>query len=365
MENSERLAELVLESSPFPWIDKSRKLHSGAAIPHPRLCTTCTVRECVRGYDSGSKYKIWTCFRGLGFVALRVGSFEQVLNGILLPSQGSALPRKLKKELAPQMVQEGSITGWHSRATELVQGVEDLVDQTVETHLGMLHDVQTSVSSILRNTENFVDEQSGDSYEEKVENLPRAAKTLVKSVELLEDRLKMMPLLTNPESAAFGTKRPTRIYRSIDRTVRILRAVSAKTGVNIQLQGASFLAPRVYDSFSTIPLVLIENATKYSPPGQTVTVEINDERRSVFVKVRSFSPRIPEQDRDSLFNKGFRCEVSETVASRGSGLGLYLAKTVADAHGFRIRHAESGPFTKLNGIEYCTNDFTFLVPFPG
>lgn len=78
---------------------------------------------------------------------------------------------------------------------------------------------------------------------------------------------------------------------------------------------------------------LIENAVKYSPPGETVRVSASAAPGRVVVAVADRGPGIPEADRAQIFRPFFR---GRTVAEPGSGLGLAIAQGLATANGATI-----------------------------
>jgi signal transduction histidine kinase len=76
---------------------------------------------------------------------------------------------------------------------------------------------------------------------------------------------------------------------------------------------------------------LIDNAVKYSPTGETVEVHAAGNHRSVVVSVRDRGPGIPSTDHRLIFEKFGR--VSAGGSKPGTGLGLYIARSIAEAHG--------------------------------
>lgn len=357
------LEDLALHVVPFPRVTPDGTLIPGLAVPHPEECIKCSDRRCARESTgvSTKEPRFGTCYRGLGVVVLPFETMAVTLNGLVMPEQAVRLPRKQKKRLAAQVLPPEVVVSWYRQTRERIRELGAAVNARIGNTLGMLHDVQTAVSSLLRNAEEFVKQQPGTSFDAKVETLPGPAMKVVKTVQLLQARLGLLPLLTNPDAARYGQKHATPVYRVVDRLIRIMRLSAEKERVSIKLTGSSFNAPDAYESFETVPLVLIDNAIKYSMPGQTVEVRVDDVSRGVTVEITSFSPRMAEEERRKIFDRGFRGEYAGKVASRGSGLGLYLAQVVASAHGFRVVHSCDEKAVMLTGIEYCNNSFAFTV----
>jgi len=77
---------------------------------------------------------------------------------------------------------------------------------------------------------------------------------------------------------------------------------------------------------------LVENACKYSLPGSTVAIDIAREGKLVAIKVSNDGSSVPYNERERIFERFYRgSEVKNTIS--GSGLGLYVARKIAIAHG--------------------------------
>jgi two-component system sensor histidine kinase KdpD len=77
---------------------------------------------------------------------------------------------------------------------------------------------------------------------------------------------------------------------------------------------------------------LIENACKYSQPGSTVTIEIERQGEFVAVRVSNTGSSIPRDEQRHIFERFYRGADAKRSTS-GSGLGLYVARKIAVAHG--------------------------------
>ena len=82
---------------------------------------------------------------------------------------------------------------------------------------------------------------------------------------------------------------------------------------------------------------LISNAVKYSPQGGLVRVEASQEADRLVVRVVDQGLGIPEQDLERIFDRYHRGANVTGVA--GTGVGLYLVKTVVSLHGGEVEVA--------------------------
>jgi signal transduction histidine kinase len=76
---------------------------------------------------------------------------------------------------------------------------------------------------------------------------------------------------------------------------------------------------------------MIENAVKYSPAGEPVRVQATPVNGAVVVSVQDRGPGIAAADQHLIFEKFGRAAGSGTKP--GTGLGLYIARSIAEAHG--------------------------------
>jgi signal transduction histidine kinase len=78
---------------------------------------------------------------------------------------------------------------------------------------------------------------------------------------------------------------------------------------------------------------LVDNAVKFSEPESTVEVAVRSEGRSVLFSVRDGGPGIDADDQDRIFERSVRVSRPGQKRVRGSGLGLYIVRSVAERHG--------------------------------
>jgi two-component system OmpR family sensor kinase len=84
---------------------------------------------------------------------------------------------------------------------------------------------------------------------------------------------------------------------------------------------------------------LIENAVKYSPVGAPVRVHAAQANGEVVVSVQDRGPGIASEDHSLIFEKFGRAPGSG--AKPGSGLGLFIARSIAEAHGGTLEVSSS------------------------
>lgn len=79
---------------------------------------------------------------------------------------------------------------------------------------------------------------------------------------------------------------------------------------------------------------LIDNALKFSRPGDTLEVRAFEDSAEVVVEIADTGPGIPEEDMPHIWEELYRSQRARGVP--GSGLGLALVTTIVQRHGGRI-----------------------------
>ena len=110
-----------------------------------------------------------------------------------------------------------------------------------------------------------------------------------------------------------------------------LQADVRETGGDVTIEGAAQSAYRGHvQTLKRCLSNLIDNAVKY---GQRATIAIADSAGELVISVRDDGPGIPEAELERVFEPFYRLEGSRNRATGGSGLGLTIARNIAQAHG--------------------------------
>lgn len=88
---------------------------------------------------------------------------------------------------------------------------------------------------------------------------------------------------------------------------------------------------------------LLENANKYSPKDKPITVELNGDAERIRLSVKDEGGGIGSDEKKNVFKKFYRIGDERTRTTRGTGLGLYLCKKIAEDHGGNITIEDNRP----------------------
>ena len=128
-------------------------------------------------------------------------------------------------------------------------------------------------------------------------------------------------------------------------TVLQFEPIAFEKGVRLESNVQSDVRALCHEeTFVRLAHILIDNAIKYSPAGDAVTVTLqNPTRNTVQFSVKNGGTPISPEDLPHLFERFYRADKARTVG--GHGLGLSIAKNLAESLGGKIAvrsDAESG-----------------------
>jgi heavy metal sensor kinase len=83
-------------------------------------------------------------------------------------------------------------------------------------------------------------------------------------------------------------------------------------------------------------LILIDNAVKYTPPGGLCEIALTQNQDQAHIAVKDTGIGIPEGELDSIFERFRRADRARSRETPGAGLGLAIARWIAQMHGGAI-----------------------------
>lgn len=87
---------------------------------------------------------------------------------------------------------------------------------------------------------------------------------------------------------------------------------------------------------------LLSNAVKYSYPKGHVNLSVKKTKDSILIKILDNGIGIPENQQDKIFTKLFRADNVRQIDPDGTGLGLYIVKTIIDTCGGKVWFESKG-----------------------
>ena len=151
----------------------------------------------------------------------------------------------------------------------------------------------------------------------------------VEQLRTLTDNLLQLTQVNNQQIE----KRAVDMAELVRDTVDRYQPAADKKRVALDMQVASITYTAAVTAVTQILGTLIDNAIKYSPPDSTVVIRLDGQVLSVIDQ----GIGIAKKDQAKIFDRFYRSDEARTRGQNsGYGLGLAIAKAVADKHGYRL-----------------------------
>ncbi|MBX3060272.1 MAG: HAMP domain-containing protein [Anaerolineae bacterium] len=200
------------------------------------------------------------------------------------------------------------------------------------------HEFRTPLSTLQASMELLLDEEESLSAAEMRELLKPSYLSLSSLQTLIDNLLESSSI----EAGEFAIKlRPCTLHDCIRDALHIVRPLLERRRQAIAFDEPAHLPEIQADPARLTQVVvnLLTNASKYSPPGATITVELAGIDGRVRLAVSDEGPGIPPAERANLFHRFVRLDSADRE-QYGIGLGLYVVKTVIEAHHGRVGVAD-------------------------
>ena len=162
----------------------------------------------------------------------------------------------------------------------------------------------------------------------------KLSQTILHEVQRLNDLTTDFLELSRLESGRMHFKRePVHLGGLAQESLEVVRAQAESKEIELETEFDASLVPVHGDRkiLKQLLLNLLTNAIKYSQPGAVVTVSLHSEGDEVLMEVRDTGRGISPEDQERLFQRFYRAADGEDDV-QGTGLGLVIAKRIAESH---------------------------------
>jgi len=210
------------------------------------------------------------------------------------------------------------------------------------------HELRTPVSVIRTATDVALsrEHRSAEEYRDTVAIVATEARRLS---GLVDDML----VLARADAGGYPLH-PVHLYLNdlVEECRRAVDVLARQRSVDVRTTNATDV-PLVADEnlLRRMLLNVVQNAVAHTRPGGVVRVEVTVSGRLAVVRIRDEGGGIPEPDRRRIFDRFVQLDAARHNA--GAGLGLPIARWIAEAHGGRLELEESG-----------STGSTFLIGLP-
>ncbi len=215
------------------------------------------------------------------------------------------------------------------------------------------HQLRTPLSGIKWALKMIMDGDLGAVNNDQKDMLKRGYETSEKMAQLVNDLLNISRI----ESGKYGFKFEKNDFAKLLKTlITNTELASQERNIKVILDNrAGDIQPFSFDADKLLIALqnIVDNAIKYTLPGGRVTVSVENQGDYLQVKVSDTGVGVPKEDLPKLFSKFFRASNVVQLQTDGSGLGLFLVKSIIVHHGGQVW---------VDSIEGKGTTFTVRVP---
>ena len=202
------------------------------------------------------------------------------------------------------------------------------------------HELKTPLTILKGQIENMIlgygDYQNHEKY------LPEA----LKATENIEHLVKEIIAISKMESMDLeDTLQEVSLKQTVNDTIQTILPLAQDKDIQIHQNISTDMVLSVNPNLWTKALSnIIGNAVRHSPCGEDVFISLQSCKNGNTLVIENTGASIPETDLPHMFTPFYRADKSRNKATGGSGLGLYIVKTILDLHGmtYLIKNTEQG-----------------------
>lgn len=331
--------ELFKQITKYPFIH-SNNFYDSVELEQNKTCLKkCNDKECLNLFNDNSESVDFICTKGYNNVLISANGEKFLLNGLIFGSN-TVVPKGRKDVRQDWIVEKDSVLLFVNKIDEIENHLIKKINESTEKNFSMFHDFKTSMSVFFNCTHDIINSLPGNSFEDKLEGSGGSYKDLFNALELITSQLGMIDVILNPNSISFGTKREINIYKLFYKIQILFGHLSAKKKnikMNlINVDNDYIRESSCYESIEFIPLILLDNALKYSAPNSTIDIVIEQFRSKALIKVKNIGPFVRDENVDKIFNKFFRGDSAEEFSKEGIGMGLWIAQEILSRHDSKL-----------------------------
>ena len=198
------------------------------------------------------------------------------------------------------------------------------------------HELRTPVAGVLGFLQTTIDHWDVMTDTERSGAVLRAASNARRLQSLTRDVLDSQSVESGRMTYSMN---PADLREEVEVALEAARALYPNQRFESHLEASTAPAQLDVDRIQQVLTNLIDNAVRISPPDEPIELRLETSDGVARVAVRDHGPGLPAELQDRIFEKFVR---GRTGAVTGTGLGLYIARQILEAHGGSIS-VESQP----------------------
>jgi len=214
---------------------------------------------------------------------------------------------------------------------------EELIEKAKSEFIKLsTHQLWTPASAVKWSLQMLLKGEVGDLSKEQKELIEKTYKANNREIKLIGDllnvaQIEMGKYLSNMALSDIG-KLTQSLISSYEEKVR-------EKGIEIKFRKPEEQLPKVMIDVEKMKVAIkniIDNAVRYTLSGGMIEIFLEKNEKEIKVQISDNGLGIPQDEQKKVFTRFFRGSNITQIDTEGTGLGLYIAKNIIEAHGGRI-----------------------------
>lgn len=194
------------------------------------------------------------------------------------------------------------------------------------------HEMRTPIAVIRANAELAMGHP-----EESVQERSRELESILNETRHLGQMVERLLTLARADEGSINLR-----LESIDAGALVttvagdMEAIASNSGITLQCESAPVRLDADPDRFREMLVILVDNAIRHTGSGGTITVRFAAAGNSAVLSVSDTGEGIPPEHLGRIFDRFYRVDRARARERGSAGLGLSIARWIAEAHGGRI-----------------------------
>ncbi len=193
------------------------------------------------------------------------------------------------------------------------------------------HELRTPVSNLMTHTEVVLSRKRD--IEDYEDNLYSNLDDLKRMARMIDD---MLFLAKSDNGLMTHEDKPIDLLEVVEKLLEYYRLLADERGISLTVSGRGSVRGDVLMLHRAISN-LLSNALRYTPEGQTISVDIRQDLKKAIVTVENPGETIAPEHLEKLFDRFYRADPARREGSpSNAGLGLAITRSIIEAHEGRI-----------------------------
>lgn len=230
---------------------------------------------------------------------------------------------------------------------QMIVKIEDVFVRQTNFSADIAHEMRTPITNLM--TETQISLNKSRTKEELVEVLYSNLEEYNRLSRMISD---MLFLAQADDNRLIPEKKQVDVQSEIALIFDYFEFLAEDNEIQLKMVGEANIILADKDMLRRALTNLISNAIRYTPKGDTVSINLASVQNGIEIIVSNPGNKIPEEHLPKLFDRFYRVDKSRQRKNEGSGIGLAIVKSIILTHKGTIN---------VKSDEYSTR-FTIFLP---